>query len=140
MELVRIQREDFCIEDEIKNVRKVSTRIGGLVTFLGIARDFSKGRDIQKITFEYYPGMAEKKLNEIREKSKKDFDIIETSIIHRFGEIDIGENIVLIIVASQHRAEAFKACKWCIDELKRITPIWKRETTKEGEVWVEEHP
>ena len=60
--------------------------------------------------------------------------------MHRYGPIEIGENIVLIIVGAEHRADAFKACQWCIDELKKITPIWKMEYTPEGEVWVEEHP
>jgi molybdopterin synthase catalytic subunit len=84
--------------------------------------------------------MAEKKLNEIRERALADYNIIEVSIVHRVGRIDIGDNIVLIVVAAQHRKDAFKACEWCIDELKRITPIWKREETNEGEVWVVEHP
>jgi len=84
--------------------------------------------------------MAQKKLREIRERALKDFDILEVLIVHRYGPIAIGENIVLIIVGAEHRADAFKACKWCIDELKQITPIWKLEQTPEGQVWVEEHP
>ena len=81
-----------------------------------------------------------RQLREIRERALKDFDIIEVAILHRHGEIGIGENIVLIVVGAEHRAEAFRACKWAIDELKQITPIWKLEHTPEGEVWVEEHP
>jgi hypothetical protein len=67
-------------------------------------------------------------------------DLIDISIVHRVGTIPVGENIVLIVVAAEHRDAAFKACRFCIDELKRITPIWKKETTPEGVVWVEEHP
>jgi molybdopterin synthase catalytic subunit len=140
LEWIRIQEEDFSTEEEINRIKERSKRIGGIVTFLGTARDFSKGKDIQRIDFEYYPGMAEKKLNEIREKALADYNIIEVSIVHRVGRIEIGDNIVLIVVAAQHRKDAFKACEWCIDELKRITPIWKREETNEGEVWVVEHP
>ncbi len=84
--------------------------------------------------------MAQKKLREIRERALKDFDVIEVLILHRYGEIAIGENIVLIVVGAEHRADAFRAWKWAIDELKQITPIWKREQTPEGDVWVEEHP
>ena len=69
-----------------------------------------------------------------------EFGVIEIVIIHRVGTLPVGENIVLIAVAAAHRDEAFQACRFCIDELKRITPIWKRETTPEGESWVEEHP
>ena len=139
-ELVRVQRENFSIDQELDRVRSRSKRIGGIATFLGIARDRSRGRDVDGIAFEHYEGMAQKKLHEIRERALKDFDILELLIIHRYGEIAIGENIVLIIAGAEHRADAFRACKWAIDELKQITPIWKLEHTPEGEVWVEEHP
>ncbi|HMU28657.1 MAG TPA: molybdenum cofactor biosynthesis protein MoaE [Nitrospira sp.] len=138
--LVRVQREDFSIDEELCRVRARSKRIGGIAIFLGTARDRSKGKDVDGITFEHYEGMAQKKLREIRERALKDFGIIELSILHRYGEIGIGDNIVLIIAGAEHRAEAFQACKWAIDELKQITPIWKLEHTPEGEVWVEEHP
>jgi molybdopterin synthase catalytic subunit/molybdopterin converting factor small subunit len=137
---VRVQREDFSVDAEINRVRARSKRIGGIATFLGIARDHSKGREIDSMTFEHYEGMAQAKLREIRERALKDFDIIEIAILHRYGDISIGENIVLIVAGAEHRAEAFRACEWAIAELKRITPIWKREHTPEGEVWVEEHP
>ena len=136
----RIQREDFSIDAELGRVRSRSTRIGGIAIFLGTARDRSRGRDVSGIKFEYYEGMAQKKLREIRERALKDFDVIEVLLVHRYGDIEIGENIVLVIAAAEHRAEAFRACKWAIDELKQITPIWKLESTPEGEVWVEEHP
>jgi molybdopterin synthase catalytic subunit len=139
-QFVRVQREDFSVDAEINRVRGKSKRIGGIATFLGIARDRSKGRDIDSMTFEHYEGMAQTKLREIRERALKDFDIIEVAILHRYGEIGIGDNIVLIVVGAEHRAEAFRACEWAIAELKRITPIWKLEHTPEGEVWVEEHP
>ncbi|MBI4402000.1 MAG: MoaD family protein [Nitrospirae bacterium] len=138
--LIRVQRENFSVDEEIDRVRRRSTRIGGISIFLGTARDRSKGHDVSSITFEYYEGMAQKKLREIRERALKDFDVLEVLILHRYGEIRIGENIVLIVVGAEHRAEAFRACKWCIDELKQITPIWKLEQTPDGEVWVEEHP
>ena len=139
-QFARVQRENFSIDQELDRVRSRSKRIGGIATFLGIARDRSRGREVDGITFEHYEGMAQKKLREIRERALKDFDILELLIIHRYGEITIGENIVLIIAGAEHRADAFRACKWAIDELKQITPIWKLEHTPEGEIWVEEHP
>ena len=138
--LVRIQREDFSVDAEIGRVRARSTRIGGIATFLGTARDWSKGHAVSGITFEHYEGMAQRKLREIRERALKEFDVIEVLILHRYGPVAIGDNIVLIVVGAEHRADAFTACKWCIDELKQITPIWKLEQTPEGQVWVEEHP
>jgi MoaD family protein len=137
---IRIQAAPFSIDQETEQLKKASTSIGAIVTFLGTTRDISQGRQVAKLEFEHYPGMAEKKLAEIRKRAIEDFGVIDVAIIHRIGTIPVGENIVLIAVASGHRDEAFKACRFCIDELKRITPIWKKETTPEGEVWVEEHP
>lgn len=137
---VRIQQEPFSIEREVNALKKSSTSIGAIVTFLGTTRDISRGKEVAKLEFEYYPGMAEKKLQEIRDRAIKDFEVLDLTIVHRVGTMPVGEEIVLIAVAAGHRDEAFRACRFCIDELKRITPIWKRETTPEGEIWVEEHP
>jgi len=137
---VRIQQENFVVTDEIEAIKKVSLNIGGITTFLGTGRELSKGENISKLDFEHYPKMAEKKLEEIRIQAIKDYGIIEMIIVHRIGEIDIGENIVLIVAAGEHRKETFKACEWAIAELKRTTPIWKRETTSTGEVWVQDTP
>lgn len=137
---IRIQTEPFSLDREIEWLKKISSSIGAVVTFLGTTRDISKGKQVAKLEFEHYSGMAEKKLAEIRERAIRDFGVIEVTIIHRVGKLPVGENIVLIAVAAEHRDEAFRACRFCIDELKRITPIWKKETTPEGEVWVEEHP
>ena len=137
---VRIQREDFSVTDEIEFMKKSSRNIGGITTFLGTGRELNKGESISELNFEHYPQMAEKKLGEIREKAIADFGLIDMSIIHRIGHIEIGENIVLIIACGEHRQETFKACEWAIAELKRTTPIWKRETTTKGEVWVQATP
>ena len=138
--VIRIQTEPFSLDAEIERIKSTSKSIGGIVTFLGTTRDLSRGTHVTKLDFEHYPGMAEKKLGKIREGAIKDFGVIDVTIIHRIGTLPVGENIVLIVVAAGHRDEAFKACRFCIDELKRITPIWKKETTLDGVVWVEEHP
>ena len=137
---IRIQQENFNVTDEIEDIKNASKNIGGITTFLGTGRELSKGENISKLNFEHYPKMAEKKLAEIRLQAIKEYGIIEMIIIHRIGEIDIGENIVLIVAAGEHRKETFKACEWTIAELKRTTPIWKRETTSTGEVWVQDTP
>jgi len=138
--MIKIQKEDFSIEEEIKRIQTVSKSIGGIVTFLGTARDFSKGHEIEMISFEHYHGMAEKKLKELHDEILDSYDIIDLSIIHRVGDVRPGDNIVLIVIAAKHRAEAFDACRSCIDELKRTVPIWKKETSPDGDCWVEEHP
>lgn len=139
-ELVRIQAEPFSIEDTVRLVKGASKGIGAVVVFLGTGRDFSKGEEISGLDFEHYPGMAEAKLKDIRERALSNFNIIEMSIVHRTGHIEIGEDIVLIVAASAHRNDSFMACEWAITELKRVAPIWKRETTKKGDVWVSETP
>ncbi len=137
---VCIQKGPFSLDEEIKRLKKASSSIGAIVTFLGTTRDISGVKQVAKLEFEHYPGMAEKKLGEIRTRAIQEYGVIEVTIIHRIGVLPVGEDIVLVAVAARHRDEAFKACRFCIDELKKITPIWKKETTPEGEVWVEEHP
>jgi len=136
----RIQMEDFSLEDELRRIKAVSNRIGGVAVFIGTARDFSKGHPVSRLPYEHYPGLAEKTLAEIRQRALQRFKIIEACILHRTGEIPIGGNIVLVLTVAEHRADALEACRWCIDELKAITPIWKKETTPEGDVWIEERP
>ena len=134
---VRIQQEDFDLATEIRQIKSVSERIGAVVSFLGTVRDFSDGKEIQAIYFEHYSAMSEKYLRELRQKVLKEFDLIEVRILHRVGIIPAGENILCVVVASEHRASAFEACRWCVDELKRTVPLWKKEITSEGEAWVE---
>ncbi len=138
--IVKVQTGPFSLDAEVERLKRASPTIGAVVTFLGTTRDFSQGREVATLEFEHYPGMAEKTLAEIRDRAIASHGIIDATIIHRVGKIPVGDNIVLIAVAAVHRDEAFAACRFCIDELKRITPIWKKETTPDGVVWVEEHP
>ncbi len=137
---VRIQTEDFSVAEETSLLHGGNGSMGGIVSFLGTARDFSKGQDVSHLEFEEYAGMAEKAMNALRDKALEQFDIIDMRIIHRIGTIQAGEQILLIIVGSAHRGAAFDACEWCIDTLKQTVPIWKKEITPTGESWVEEHP
>ena len=137
---VCIQTGPFSLDAEIEWLKRSSPSIGAVVTFLGTTRDSSHGRPVARLEFQHYPGMAEKKLEEIKARAIKEYGVIDLTIIHRIGTLPIGENIVLIAVAAVHRDEAFRACRFCIDELKRTTPIWKKEITPDGDVWVEEHP
>jgi molybdopterin converting factor subunit 1 len=137
---IRIQREDFSVDRAIADLKAASPRMGGIAVFLGTARDFSKGRTVRKLAYEHYTGMAERVLSEIRSAALKRFEIIDCVIRHRIGEISPGENIVLVAVGAEHRAEALDACRWCIDELKKTVPIWKKEFTPEGDIWVEDRP
>src|SRR3990172_8468654 len=137
---VRIQAEDFSIEEEIERLAVFSKKIGAVVVFLGVARDFSEGRDVLAVEFEEYKGMAIKALEELRNETMKRFDVLDVSIAHRINRMEPGDRIVLIVAASMHRKAAFEACEWCIDRLKETVPIWKKEITPEGESWVAPHP
>ncbi len=140
MDEVRLQEADFSVEDEIAEIKKVSLKIGGIVTFLGTARDFSDGREVRSIEFEQYASMALGALKNLRIESLKRFDIIELRIVHRVTRVEPGGQIVLIVAAAEHRAEAFDACRFAIDELKKTVPLWKKEITPAGVEWVTAHP
>jgi len=137
---VRIQKEDFDVSRELALIKESSRTIGGVVAFVGIVRDFSQGQAVTRLLFEYYPGMAEKKLEELRREAMETFGLTDLTLVHRSGELLPGDNIVLIVAASEHRREAFEAASWCIAQLKERVPIWKKEYTSSGEVWVEGGP
>jgi molybdopterin synthase catalytic subunit len=133
--LIKIDRSDFDVDEEVRQMKTPS--VGGIVTFVGTVRGESEGEAIDRMDIEIYPEMAEKQLRAIRDEAIQKFQVKEVKIIHRFGELRLGDNIVLIAVAAGHRAEAFEACRYAIDELKKRVPIWKREHTSSGDRWVE---
>lgn len=137
---VRIQREPFAVAEELARVKAASRRVGGVALFVGVVRDFSRGHGVTKILFEHFPGMAEAKLAGLRDAAIGRFGLIDLVLVHRFGELGPGDEIVLVAAAAEHRAAAFAACSWCIDEIKRVVPIWKKEHAPDGAVWVEAHP
>ncbi|MBF0170629.1 MAG: molybdenum cofactor biosynthesis protein MoaE [Nitrospinae bacterium] len=138
--MAEVRFEDFDVGAEIRRLIDADRHTGAVVTFLGTARDLSRGKSVEKLEFEHYMGMAESELDQLEEETVKTFDILRCAIIHRIGEIGVGENIVLIVVTAMHRKAAFAACEWTIDQLKARVPIWKKEFSTDGEEWVEEHP
>jgi len=138
--MARLQREDFDPGTEIGAMTSRNSGAGAVVSFLGTVRDFSRGKQVTRLDFERYPGMAEGELGRLEKDAMEKFDILECLVIHRWGEIGVNGNIVLILVAGAHRGPAFDACRWTIDELKKRVPIWKNEYTSDGSRWVEEHP
>ena len=137
---VRIQIEDFSQDDEINALRASSKRIGGIATFLGCARDFSEGREVSEISFDAYGSMALAEMNGLRSEAIEKFALIDARLVHRIGTVKGGDNIVFIAAGAEHRAAAFEACRWLIDELKARVPIWKKEITPQGDSWVVPHP
>ena len=110
---------------------------GCIVTFLGTVRDNAKGRKVAKMNIEVYDEMAKTQLEAIRDEAKEKYDVNKVVVVHRYGDLNLMDNIVLITVSAGHRKEAFTACMYIIDELKQRVPIWKKETTPEGDFWVD---
>ena len=110
---------------------------GALVVFDGVVRNNSKDKAVRFLEYDAYEAMAIKKLEEIGLRAKSKFDIRDIAIVHRLGHMEVGECSVVIAVASAHRGPAFDACRFAIDTIKKIVPIWKKEFYEDGEVWVE---
>lgn len=140
LDAVRIQLEDFSQDAEISALKASSQRMGGIATFLGCARDFSEGREVSEISFDAYDRMALPEMRKLRDEAIARFGLIDARIVHRLGVVRGGDNIVFIATGAEHRAPALEACRWIIDELKERVPIWKKETTPQGDSWVTPHP
>lgn len=140
LDAVRIQLEDFSQDAEIRALKASSQRMGGIATFLGCARDFSEGREVSEISFDAYDRMALPEMRKLRDEAIARFGLIDARIVHRLGVVRSGDNIVFIATGAEHRAPALEACHWIIDELKERVPIWKKETTPQGDSWVTPHP
>ncbi len=114
-------------------------KYGATATFVGTMRDFNQGDRVEQMTLEHYPGMTEKCLNQISKKASERWDIADSLIIHRVGDLQPNEPIVLVAVWSAHRAAAFEACRYLIEELKSHAPFWKREQLSERSRWSEQN-
>jgi molybdopterin synthase catalytic subunit len=134
--MIRIQREDFDPGAELDALTRGRTDIGAVVSFVGLVRDHAGDATISSMTLEHYPGMAERQAADLEAEARKRWPIQECLIIHRYGTLDPGDRIVLVIVASSHRGAAFDAAEFLIDWLKTRAPFWKREATDKGELWV----
>ena len=112
---------------------------GATASFVGTMRDFNDGEQIEGMTLEYYPGMTEKHLRGICLQVGQHWTILDVLVIHRVGQIETGEPIVVVAVWSAHRGDAFDACRYIMEELKQTAPFWKKEKLADGERWVEKN-
>jgi molybdopterin synthase catalytic subunit len=129
---VRVQAEDFDVGREIASLTAGRTDIGAIVTFTGTVRGEAKGRAIVSMTLEHYPGMTEAELERVEADAHARWPLDATRIIHRYGELKPGDNIVLVVAASRHRQAAFEAAEYLMDYLKSRAPFWKKETAADG--------
>ena len=122
---IAVQREDFDVGSEIRSISK-SGKIGAIASFVGVVREVA-------MTLEHYPGMTEKSLEKITREALSRWQVMDCTVIHRFGALQPGDNIVMVAVASAHRGDAFAACEFIMDYLKTRAPFWKKEAAG----WVE---
>ena len=134
---IRIQQADFDIAREIAALTRGRTDIGAVVSFSGICRGSEGSETIAALTLEHYPGMAEAEIARHAETAMSRWPLNGLTVIHRVGRIAPGENIVLVLTASQHRQAAFAAAGFLMDYLKANAPFWKREESAVGTAWVD---
>jgi molybdopterin synthase catalytic subunit len=125
---VSVQREDFDLSAEIRRFK--DPKIGAIASFVGVVREVP-------MALEHYPGMTERSISRIVEEARSRWQVMDCTVIHRYGELQPGDQIVLVAVASAHRADAFAACEFIMDYLKTQAPFWKKEQTAQGTRWVE---
>jgi molybdopterin synthase catalytic subunit len=113
---------------------------GAVVVFDGVVRNNSRGRKTLYLDYEAYEEMAARQMSELANEARGRFGVRHATMVHRLGRLQVGETSVLIVVASEHRAQAFEACRWLIDTLKKTVPIWKKETFQDGAVWADGEP
>ncbi len=137
--MIFIQESDFDVGIEYRALTDNDTSAGAVVTFVGRVRDLNLARNVLGLRLEHYPGMTEKSLEEIASEAKNRWNILRYRIIHRVGDLRLGDNIVFIGVTSAHREDAFSAASFLMDYLKTRAPFWKKELTDQGSLWVESH-
>ena len=135
--MIKIQKKNFSLEVEIEKIKNKHTNIGALTSFVGYVRDLNDQKDVKYLNLEVYEEMAFKELLKIENKATKNWDLIDTLIIHRYGKLNINEKIVLVSCFSQHRKDSFDACEFIMDYLKKDAPFWKNEFYYKNDEWLQ---
>src|SRR6266704_2282445 len=134
---VRLQREDFDAAAEAARLTRGRTDLGAVVTFTGICRGSEAGAPITAMTLEHYPGMAEAEIERHVAQAERRWPLLGVTVIHRYGRLTPGDNIVLVVTAASHRGHAFAAAEFLMDYLKTRAPFWKQEERGTRAQWVE---
>ena len=136
---VRVHEQDFDVSVELAAMRRGNPKIGAIASFVGVVRDINEGSSVATMTLEHYPGMTEKAITEIIDQARGRWEVLDALVIHRVGTLKPTDQIVLVIVASTHRGDAFAACEFIMDYLKTRAPFWKKEHRSDGSIgeWVE---
>jgi len=135
--MIKVQESDFEINIEINKITSRNKNIGGIGSFIGIVRS-GEDQKLKSMTLEHYPKMTEKMLEKINKEAQNRWNLIDSIIIHRYGKLLPGDQIVLVATFSQHRKDALESCEFLIDWLKTKAPFWKLEETNKGKIWIKE--
>ena len=134
--MIKIQKKDFNVENEIKTIKDKYSSIGAVNVFIGFVRDYNNKRDVKFLELEVYEQMAIKELSKIQQRAIKKFKLIDSLIIHRYGKLYVNDKIVLVVCFSVNRKNSFEATKFIMDYLKKDAPFWKKETYDFGSNWI----
>ncbi|CAB1368151.1 molybdopterin synthase catalytic subunit MoaE [Denitratisoma oestradiolicum] len=134
---ISVQTEDFDVGAEIAALSAGDGGAGAVASFVGLMRDRNDGAGVNAMTLEHYPGMTERALERIVAEARERWELRGVRVIHRVGRLLPGDRIVLVVVSSSHRGEAFAACEFIMDYLKTRAPLWKKEETESGGRWVD---
>jgi molybdopterin synthase catalytic subunit len=134
---VTIQQADFDLSAEVAALRDGDAQVGAVASFIGTVRDRSEGASVSTMELEHYPGMTERAIEAMVDEARRRFQIRGVRVIHRVGALKPRDQIVLVVVTSAHRHDAFQACEFLMDYLKTQAPFWKKETTPDGARWVD---
>lgn len=135
--MIKVQKADIDLSKELRRLERKHPEAGAMVSFLGMVREGTGKEKITAMLLEHYPGMTERELERIEQEARRRWDLLDSLIIHRYGKLYPGNNIVLVITVSSHRREAFQAAEFLMDYLKTSAPFWKKEIGAKRTGWVE---
>ena len=134
--MIKIQKNDFNIELELKKIKKKCSNIGAVSTFVGYVRNENNEKQVIAIDLEVYKEMAKKKLDQICKNATIKWSLLDTLVIHRYGKLSVNEKIVLVATFSKHRKQSFDSCNYIMEYLKKDAPFWKKEFYKDKSEWL----
>ena len=134
--MIKIQKEDFNSEDEINKIKKLHSNIGAVTSFIGYVRNKNNNNNVQSINLEVYADMAYKQFEKIIIEANNKWNLIDSLIIHRHGQLNVNNKIVLVASFSEHRRDSFESCNFIMDYLKKDAPFWKNEFYDKSNEWL----
>jgi molybdopterin synthase catalytic subunit len=134
--MIKIQKENFNVEEEINSIKKIHSNVGAVTSFIGYVRDNNNNTNVESINLEVYEKMAYRQFKKIIEEANVKWSLIDALIIHRYGKLQVTDKIVLVASFSSHRKDSFESCNFIMDYLKKDAPFWKNEFYDKKNEWL----